>query len=250
MSDDKKPRAGSMSDADRALPSIKQRTAARVAGAPDFVTEEDSLPVLVDEYDDPTPVETGAGMPRRRRVTIQTFAEDTKLELRDLRARLNGAGLAAFNMRAELVERLIKLETRFETVLRLGGQVEDLADLARELGEFKVAMHGIDGKNGKLGLLKAEVGKARGEAARGPKMIRNAVAWAIGAFLGAVIPTAIYVKGIVEQSAAERAALHVEIGAGKAERAVLQSQVLLLFKLVNARNTSGFGPTPFGVITP
>jgi len=236
-----------MSDADRALATARVRAAARAAAVPDFVVEEDSLPVLVDQYDDPTPVETPSGHPRRRRVTIQTFAEDTKLELRDLRARLNNAGLAAFNMRAELVERLIKLEERFTSVLELGDQVDDLADLARELGEFKVAMCGADGKNGKLGALGVQVGKARTEAAAAPKLIRRVVAWAAGSLLGAIVPCALLINSMVDKASAERAAAAAEratflarLDASRAEISVLQSGQLLLFRIVNIR--SGLDP--------
>lgn len=197
------------------------------------------MPVLVDDYDDPTPVETPSGQPRRRRVTVQTFAEDTKLELRDLRNRLNNAGLAAFNMRAELVERLIKLETRFEHVIALGGQVEDLQALAVELAAFKAALWGHDGKNGKLGDLRKGVADAQIAAERAPKHVRWMLGLALGSVLGSIIPAGFFVKTAVEESAAERAVLHAEISAAKAERGVIQSQVLLLFKLVNINRTAG-----------
>jgi len=240
-----------MSDGDRALATVRQRAAQRAAAVPDFVTEEDSMPVLVDQYDDPTPVETPSGMPRRRRVTIQTFAEDTKLELRDLRGRLNGMGTAAFNMRGELVERLIKLETRFEAVVALGGQVEDIHDIARELGEFKVLLCGADGKNGKLGNLGIQVGKARAEAASAPKMIRRVALWAAGSLLGAVIPCAIYVNSVVEKSSAERATAAAEratflarLDAQRAEVSVLQSGQLLLFRIVNLSRGDAAGIVP------
>lgn len=236
MADDshKPPRAGSMSDADRALGSKRQRTADRVAGIPDILGEEDSLPIIVDAGDDPTPVEMPAGRKRRQRVTIQQFAEDCKLEIRELRKSHAELVLAEFNVRAEITERIVKLEAQLEFLDGLGKSTDELRQLRIDLTELRTTLIGADGTNGKISTLT----KA---AERGPRFIRRSIALALGGILGSVIPAALYVRNIVEASATERATVRSQLEAAQVDRGVIHAEVLLLFRLVNF-NGSGDRP--------
>lgn len=247
---EKPTRAGSMSDADRALSSIKERAIERMANVPDFVVAEDSTPVLVQSHGDRTPVEV-PGRPRRPRMTPQEFVESIKEEVRELRGRVDELVTAKLNIRAELAERLVKLETRFDSVVALSGHVESIHDIERELAEFKVAILGSDGTDGKLHAIGVQVGKARSEAQAAPKLIRRVVLWAAGSLLGAIIPCAILINSVVDKASAERSAAAAEratfiarLDASRAEISVLQSGQLLLFRIVNIHR----GLDPAGVV--
>lgn len=234
-----------MSDGDRTLIGQKQRAAARVAGIPDPVAAEDSMPVIVDAGDDPTPVEIpGGGRRRRKRLTVQAFAEETKTELRDLRRSIADLTAAEFNVRAELVERIVKLETALEFVDGLGKSTDELRDLRDDVTSLRVTLIGEGGHNGRIGRLREEVKDARDLAESGPRFVRRAAIFALSSLLGSAIPAALYVRGVVADAAAERASTHAEFEAAKADRTVLHAQQLLLFRLLNAGSASPAKDSP------
>lgn len=232
MTDEKRP--GSMSGDDRALAGAKARLAARAQAVPEFAAEEDSLPIITEGDDDPTPVENKPGQRRRKRQSVQAFAEDIKLEVRGLRAAIDEAIRAELNNRATLAERLVKVETRLDFLAEMDGAApaEELLKLRADLTSLRVTLIGESGKNGM-------VSQVRDEATRGPRFMKRAIAAAVGGILGTLIPAALFVRGLVADSAAERATFRAEIDAAKVERSVLQSQVLLLFRLSGSRSRGG-----------
>lgn len=221
-----------MSDADRALANLKARLAARAAAVPHAVTDEDSLPIITDGTED-TPVEVH-GRRRRKRQSVQQFAEDIKTEVRELRRAIDEAIRAELNKRGELAERLVKVETAVEFIKELDDDTAaaELLRLRADLTSLRVTLVGEKGDNGKIGALTEK-------ADRGPRFMKRAIALALGSLLGSIIPAAIYVKGIVEASAAERAAVRAELRAAEVDRAGLHASELLLFRLVGAHGRRG-----------
>lgn len=231
-SDDKPP--GMSSDA-RALTGAKERLARRVAQlAPEHVEDEDSMPVLVDSHDDQTPIEHRTPGRRRKRQTPQEFAEDIKHEVRELRRAVDESIKAELNNRFELAQRLTEVETRLEFMAEIGGAApaQELLSLRSDLTSLRVMLVGEKGDNGKIS-------EIRNEATKGPRFMKRAVGVAIMGILGAVVPAAGYMRSMVADNATDRATTRAELEAAKAERTVLQSQVLLLFRLVGGRAGHG-----------
>lgn len=227
-----------MSDDQRALVGAKDRLARRAAAAaPQAIEDEDSLPIITsddDDDDDPTPVENKPGHRRRKRQSVQAFAEDIKLEVRGLRTAIDEAIRAELNNRAELAERLVKVETRLDFLAEIDGAApaEELLKLRADLTSLRVTLIGEKGDNGKLS-------QVRDEATKGPRFMKRAIAVAVAGILGSVIPAAAFVRDMAADSASERARVRTELEAAKAERTVLQSQVLLLFRLAGTRRAGG-----------
>lgn len=251
----KKPeRPGSMSDGDRALGSKRQRAADRIAGIPaPFDPDEDSMPILVDDNDDPTPVENPRGVKRRKRMTPQQFAEEIKTEVRELRAAVADLVEAKFNIRAELIERVIKVEARFSGLDDLAQSAEDLHALRGELISLRVQLVGVDGTNGRLGKLNDAVNKAHERAESGPRFVRRAIAVAGGAIVGSLVPAILFINSAVDKAssaradaAAETARIKTELEAGKADRAFLHQQLDSMLRLVRV----GRAPSPSPGETP
>lgn len=237
-----------MSGDDRALGGQRARVAERIAGAPEFIEPEDSMPVIVENHDDDTPVHAPQRR-RRKRVTVQQFAEDIKTEVRDIRRAVEELTIAKLNMRAELIERLIAAETRLDGMDHLGESTDELRQLRVDLTELRVTLIGIDGTNGKVGGLVISVASAHEKAEKGPKFVRGAIMWAGGGILGALVPAILLLRDAADKSAevraaaaSERATFQAEIEADKADRAVIHAEVDALLGLLRAPKNQGAPP--------
>lgn len=214
-----------MSDADRALAGRRHRA----PGVPEPIAgEEDSLPIIVDSADEPTPP-MGSRAPgrRRRRVTIQQWAEETKLEIREMRQRLDEREKLRADERLELTERIISLESRLDGLDRLGESTDELRQLRIDLTALGTQLFGVDGKNGKIGTLEHKASTSK----------RWALA-AAGTILGSASGAVLYVYTLVREAADVRATFRTKIEAIDRDRAELHNQINVLFRLVGGRNRS------------
>lgn len=229
MGDDKRPpRPGSMSDDDRALTGRRSRTPAAV---PEVAGDEDSLPIIVGSTDDTPPMGSRSTGRRRRRQSVQEFAEETKLEIRELRAQLAKLPETLANDRLELTERIISLESRLDSMDHLGESTDELRQLRIDLTEIETRLFGVDGKNGKLGTLehKATSGKR----------------WAIAAGLSvmASLGGAVTVVWKLSSDAADRAAtIRTQLENSQRDRSQMHDQLNLLFRITGQRTRSVVEP--------
>jgi hypothetical protein len=231
-----KQRAGSMSGEDRALAGHKERVAARAAqAAPRTVEDEDSLPIIADGPDgDDTPLDSPDGR-RRKRQSVQAFAEDIKLEVRDLRTAIDVSIRAELNGRGELAERLVKVEASLDFLKELddsNSAAEELLKLRADLTSLRVTLIGEKRRQ-------RQDQQVRDEATKGPRFMKRAIAIASPA---SSAPSSRPPRSFATSpptAAAERARVRAELEAAKAERTVLQSQVLLLFRLEGGRAGRG-----------
>lgn len=246
-----------MSDDDRALAHLRRKPTPPTSphGVPieEQPEEEDSLPIIIAEDGGDTPVETPRGQRRRKRVSTQEFAENTWNEIRALRRRLDNLASTDANGILAVTQRLAVLEERMERALGLGESLDDLRAIGMQLAELRVSLFGLDGTNGKMGNLRKDVDAANTRADAAPKFVKRALVWAAGGILGSLVPAVLFLKNANEAAsdakaaaAAERASVHAELEAGKADRAFLHQQLDSMLRLlrVRASSTSTGDPSP------
>lgn len=262
-------RAGTFAgDAERAAVGAVHRQAEAV---PHEIGADDSLPIIVDNHDDHTPVQVPIPrVPgRRHKRTVQEFAEETKLEIRSLRAEVIGLredihakDLAAANRTSEVATATSVLAQRVAGIAQLGESIEELRQLKTEVAQLRVTVIGEDGDNGKVGTLRADHERTSEEVT---KAITDAVAavrreiwgdeirkatdppvvvearrgkWVLRGLAGLALAAMSAAGYIVKDAVHNDAAATANVAANRDDIRVLQSQIQLLF----SKMTLGSGP--------
>lgn len=161
-------------DAERAAAGAHYRASTQSDGTPKRpASDEDSLPVIVDEHQRPiaahVQVETSDGH-RRSRKTVQAFAEETKLDVRELRqevGRLTNLiredAVKTAERIGEALNKSALAQSRADGLTDIEASINVLKAIQADIASLRATVIGEDGNNGKVGNLRAEMGRIQAE---------------------------------------------------------------------------------------
>ena len=250
-------------DVERAAAGAHYRATTQSDGTPRDANDDDSMPVIVDAH--ARPLEPNVHVisedgHRRSKKTIQAFAEETKTDVRELRAEVGRLtnliredAVKTAERVGEAIQKASLAQQRADDLADLEASIETLKKIQTDVASLRVTVIGEDGNNGKLGNARrdfvriqaeldeaietklvtlrkeiwGEVNPAHGdppvivEARRGKWILRTLAGIAIGA-----VTTAGY---MIKDASRNEGTMTAEIEANKASIKVLESEFTVVF---------------------